>query len=343
MIKNLYKELYEWKFTDAPNECTIQFNFPETLNAECIEHKLNSTNEAIIVTIAQHVPIICGQLFAKAKDMKVNIENHTYTITITKEEAGPWPILIKMIHPDFQMIDPKSAFICFQQLSTVPDNPDTAKLGYQFLENSARAGYILAMQVLGGILLDTENRQKDGMVMLKQGADMYKDPLCCFQVGLLLATQYKDIQSGIEYLERAGNLGYGVAYFTLGQIYSPISPFQFDHKDPVKSMEYFNKVPEDAISPALLSEMAQFYEQGLGVEKDEAKAQELYAKAKEMTEKILADNQIQPQANEPTPQQIPMQPDEEKASTSQTLAFVGLAAAFVAGFGFMAFKRFTRK
>ncbi|EAY09926.1 hypothetical protein TVAG_482000 [Trichomonas vaginalis G3] len=347
MIKTQYKDLYEWKYTDNSNYCTVEFNFPEEFNADCIEYKLNEEKTAIIVTIPQYVPIVCGLLFAKALGIEASINNTTYTFKILKEKNEPWPILIKMIHPEFQMVDPKSAFLIFQQLSSVPDDENSHKLAYQFLENSARVGYLYALQVLGGIYLDTESREKEGMALLKQGADQYNEPLCCFQVGLLYATRYGDVETGIQYLIRSGEGGYGVAYFTLGQIYSPISNFQYDHKDAKKAMEYFNLVQEEHISPALLTEMSQFYEQGLGVEKDLKKAEELRNRANDLLQKIMEDAKSKQQdlSNDQEVQQdvqVAQEQPKSEISTAQTIGLVGAVSAFVVGFGYMVYKRLSK-
>lgn len=342
MIKPQYHEMYEWNYTDRENDCIIEFHFPGTFNPDCVESKLNNNKTALMVSFAGNPPIVCGALFGTASGIEISLKEQTYSIVITKNQNEKWPILIKMVHPDYQTIDPKSAFICYQELCSLPDDKTSQNLAIQFLEKSANAGYLNALQILGQIYLNTEDHYAEGAVLLKHGADKYKDPICCYHIGLVCVSHIDEIDAGIQYLTRSAEGGYGMANFTLGQIYSPISNIKYEHKDGAKAMQYFKSVPEENITPALLTEMAQFYEQGIGVEKDEKKAEELRGKANEMIQKMLETAKANHQILSADDQQDISEQNTPKTSTSQTIFMVGAISAFVAGFGYMVYRRFTK-
>ena len=344
MIQRQYSSFYDWEYSDSPEIATITINFPETFNSSILEFTLNNDKDSILALIPHTVPFLCGCLFEKAAELTTEINECTLKIFIKKEKEGEWPLPIKSLHKELKTIDPKSAFLCYQQLSSI-DSEETGKWAYQMLLASSNAGYLPALQVHSAILMQTEGKEEEAIKYLRIGVELYNDALCAFHLGLLYITFKNDCESALYYLQHAVDNGYTSAYFTMGQVYSPISRYNYEKKDAKKALECFLSIPEEDRPPGVLSELADFYEQGLGCEKDLKKAEELRAKANEMIEEIKRTQLHQTINNEeqPVDKIIEKEAEDEKEQKKHSRAIFLATTAIASAIGFIVYKKFKGK
>lgn len=149
--------------------------------------------------------------------------------------------------------------------------PDKEK-AIMYYEKSAELGYSRAMNCLGNVLDD----EIKAFEWFEKSADK-NDPSGIGDLGYCYATGFgveKDINKGIQLLEKAGELGFATAYSNLGYIYE--NGYDDIEQDSNKAIEYYQKAAElgYASSYANISIM---YQQGIGLDADIEKAME-YAK-----------------------------------------------------------------
>ena len=353
MIDSIYQSLYEWKFEDNEEESYVTFNFPVTFNPESIKIELSENGENVLIGIPNKVPIVCGLLFGAAVSAKGVYTENKYVISITKKERGDWPILIKSEHQKFGAIDPKSATVIFHLIASQSHDKSELNAAIGYLTAAAKVGFLAAMQTLGGMLMEIDGKEQEGFLILKKAADIYNDPVSCYQVGVTLAAA-KSYEEGINYLERSSSSGYQAATLVLGQIYSPEKKFSFPYRDAVKAMKYLESVTEADQLPTAYEEMALLYENGNGVNADVEKAKALRAEAERMKreseeeekkmmeerrreiEKFSNTKQEEQQANNGAPQ---AEEKGEEASSSKKLIIFGATAVIAGAFLYNMFKR----
>ena len=341
MIPKNLVSLYNWEFKDSPKEASIVFEFPDNFNPASIEYTLNKTNDSVLVTMQQSVPILCGYLYEKAVKISHKLEQNKFTILIEKEKKGEWPMMVKSIHSDIKAIDPKSAFICFQVLSA-SENEESGKWAFQMLQNSARHGYMDAIYVYSSIMFDTKGKEESALNCLLLGTEVYDDPLCHFQIGILFVTKKNDPESALFHLKKAADNGIMIANFSIGQIYSPISTVKYNKKDPKMALDYFIKIPENERSPGLLSELAEYYEKGIGVKQNKALAQ----KYREEAEIRLQEVSGIPNTNrteQPVNKLVEEEAKENETNKKNTTLIVAATAAIASAIGFIVYRKLKSK
>ena len=344
MIKKQFSQLYDWEFEDTPSQAIVTIKYPPTFNPSVIQSTLNSDKNSILALIPHTVPFLCGFLYDTASDLQMEIHDSETKLIITKQHEGEWPLLIKSLHRDLITIDPKSAFLCYQQLSSI-DTEQSAKWGYQMLQTSSNAAYLPALQVHSAILMQTEGKEEEAIKLLKIAVELYNDALCAFHLGLLYITFVGDCETSLFYLQKAVDNGYTNAYFTMGQIYSPISRFKYAKKDAKKALECFLSIPENERPPGVLSEMADFYEQGLGCEKDVKKAEELRAKAEAIIEEIK-NTQLQQTINneeQPVQELIEKEAENEKIKKEKSKGVFLVTAIIASAIGYAVYRKISKK
>jgi len=327
------------------DEVLISFQYPVTFNPSCVEYELNERKNSIIVKIPDRVPLVCGLLYDEVSDIKAHYLDGTYVISLKKINQNDWATVVKSVHQNNQAIDPKSAFILYQILASHPNQEEFASIRLSMLFSSSQAGYVPAMQVYGGLLLDTEGKQSDGFSVIKSAADYYEDPVSCFQVGLLYYSA-KKFEAAIDYLQRSGDSGFKPAYFSLGQIFSPESSLKFNNKDASRAMEYFMKVDEAAEIPLVYEEMAKLYATGQGVEKDIEKATQLREKANMMKSQQNTienpNNSIDPSIGPAPEEPLTIPESKEEGPSMRKWVFAGVLA-FAGLIGVAVYKNTKKK
>ena len=279
--------------------------------------------------------------------------DNKYVISLTKKDREEWPLIISSVHSENGLVDPNSAMVLFYillQQATATNNIEIQRTALSFLQSSANVNFLPALRVLGSRYLEIDGMQQRGFILLKQGADLYNDPECCFQIGLILVAGKKEADNGIGYLKRAATQGFKPAYFTLGQIFSPVGPFDYPNKDTKTALEFFSQITEEDKIPAAFREMANIYESGLGIEKDLEKAK-MY---REKAEKITKLNQIEDEKIEQRKQEMmqenqgdvdeqkiieEMQKQTSSLSKTQKIVVFGLTATIAGAFLYLVYKK----
>ena len=360
MIEPIYKDIYNWKFEDNEEEAYISFTYPVTFNPDCIEIHLSENKQSIIVSPPSKVPILCGKLFKPIIEAKGIYADSKYVISLTKKDREMWPFPIATFHEEVSIIDPKSAVFCYEMMmsSNAAADPQASQIALSLLQSAANVNYLPALLILGGILLDVQGREQNGFILLKQAADLYNDPQACFQVGLILVVGKVEAENGIGYIKRAASQDYKPAYFLLGQIYSPVGPFDYSNKDAEKALEYFNHITEEDKIPAVYRELANLYESGKGVTKDSEKAKMYREKAETMSKQIEEEQMkqqkeemekrkqlLQEQENQMTQedqkvlQDMQNYAENDHLSTGQKFLVFGVSLGIAAAFSYLVYKK----
>lgn len=339
MIPPAHQTIYDWEFSENEEEAFVTITFPKIFNPEVIKFELNEEKTAIIITMESPIPIVCGLLWGPVTSAKNVFTSEKYVLSLTKANNETWPMLIKAMHPDNNAMDPKSAFVVFQDLAKVAGNQDISELAYNFIVISAQTGFLPALRTFGVMLLKVKGQEQAGFTALKTAADTYGDAQASYHIGLILASTAEGFTNGISYLKQAAQKGFSPAYLTLGQIYSPFTPFDAP-KEPQLAVQYLTQaVEEDSKLSQVYMELSKFYAAGVGVEKDLNKAQELMQKGELLEEK---ENRRR-YSTEQEPIVIEEKPKEGSISTLGKIAIAGAVSAFFAGFCFAIYKKMTRQ
>ena len=230
-----------------PNECE---NIPISVNTEISP----SQKYGITVEIPNEPPFVCGTLFADIipESVKTHIETKKinrklkkcFEITFQKKTSFVWPALIVARHPISEKIDPMSTYLMYI-LKAQSIKEEDQKLAQDEILYAVNLGLPVASRVYAQILFDKDEREK-GISVLKSAANEYNDPDALDQVGRILCYWKKETRrEGLDYLRRASRLGKSDVNGLIGQILSPFSEFEYDHKDPKEAVHFLRLAIED--------------------------------------------------------------------------------------------------
>ncbi|EAY08560.1 hypothetical protein TVAG_190830 [Trichomonas vaginalis G3] len=342
MITPSHQIIYDWEYQDQQEECFVTIHFPPTFNPQVLKYVLSEDKTNLILSMDSPIPIVCGRLWGEVKEIKDVYTSDKYVLSITKQTPEEWPNIIKAVHPEFESLDPKSAYIQFQELVLeAPKDPQFQHYAIERLVASAQTGFLPALRTYGSMMLTVNGQQQNGFTSLKTAADTYGDPASAYQVGLILASTPEGFTNGISYLKFAGSKGFHAAYLTLGQIYSPFTEFEAQ-KDPALAAQYLQQaIAAGDEMPQAYNELSKLYAAGVGVEKDLKKAQELLAKGEQLEEHQNRRRYSKEHGETAPPPE--KHEDRSYAGIGKIIAIGGGIAAFVAGFSYAIYKKFSRK
>lgn len=284
-----FQELYKWEMKqENPSTVVVLIDYPTDFNPNSIQYELNEEKTTFTAEFPGNPPFIQGELYEPVDGFTTEIVENQIKLVFTKSTETEWPYLIKGHIPGTQDIDPNSAFDIFIHLSrTLVDNDSAEKR--DFLEGllalSMMRGYTPALNYGIEMMESEEDSQERRIALLQLAALKYGDPVAIFKYATFLVS-VGESEKGFKLLSIAAQHGIGMAISLMGQMVSPLSGVEFVEKDPVAAMQLFEKVISVKDEPVALYEAAKLLKAGLGCERDVAKAEDYYRRAKAVEPKL---------------------------------------------------------
>jgi TPR repeat protein len=187
--------------------------------------------------------------------------------------AGQYARALARLAPAARAGDPRSQFLLaalYLHGNGVAKDTDVA---VQWLERSAGQGYAPAQSDLGGLLLEGRNVARDTTralnLLLKAAAQ--QDSGAFYNLGVMYRDGLgvaEDREKCRRYFLAAAEKGYALAQYGIGQL-------SFEDKDFMRSAYWYQKAGNQGDLEALYN-LGYMYHEGLGVEKDYRRANELF-------------------------------------------------------------------
>lgn len=249
-INPRYQSLYNYDVDQNEDQITIILKLPNDFEPNSISINCESSESqkyGITIGIPNEPPFVCGALFADVipETIKTEIENKKsngknckyFNVTLQKKSKFTWPALIVGRHPITDQIDAMSTYFMYI-LNAESVKEEDQKLAQDEISYAVNLGLPVASRVYAGILFEKDERAK-GIAVLKSVADEYNDPDAMCQLGRILCYWKKETRKeGLNYLKKASKLGKSEVNGLIGQILSPFSEFEYDHKNPKEAVRY---------------------------------------------------------------------------------------------------------
>jgi hypothetical protein len=274
MIPPEFSDLYDWTFQDSPDTATLIITFPPTFVGSSIRHQLSPDHTAIAVEWGNEVPLVKGTLFAPVTSVNASLTENSFSLTLTKATAGDWPLPITNFYPETEEIDPQSGFLvyCYAKEGT----PIGAGNPAMCLGASIDAGFCPALRVAFEAFSVNPQTAAQGFRLLSVAAQTYGDPIAWFMIGQVLEERGGAVEQAFGAFEKAAGGGWMPAAAVIGQYFSPLCERKFPEKDVRMAIKIFEGVRKvDPTEPVSAHELAMLYFNGVGVEKDVERANEL--------------------------------------------------------------------
>ena len=330
-MKPISKEfafLYDYEIEDHNEDIDITFKFPKTFEPKSLKIDHNKEANTLKITIEDELPVVCGKLFAPLSSYTTAKSQNSFTISFEKENEMKWPIFIQAPLDD-ESIDPQSALLLFAKLKDTTD-PKDHDLAQKLVSFAIDSEYLPALLI--GIQANSppNGDQQSYLQMLYLAATKYEHPPSLFALGCIFLQNPQSAQDGFMMLQRAAELGFGLAVSVMGKALSPLSEIPFPAKDAKNALELLESVIKIADEPIALYEAAKLYDSGLGCDHpDHDKAIDYYQRAKSK------DPEVPPLPTPQTPSKV-----GEIVKTS-VIALTGVAA--LGGLAYSVYKIFTKK
>lgn len=284
MIPPELQTFFDWQFEQTETTVTVSMNHSATFNTDLIEVKLwqNGDHSYLNVSLPSlelTAPVVGGELFDVVHEERHFDEDNIFKVVLTKIEQTEWPLVIQNSDPQTKKVDPKTAYLIYIIYTDNNTDINQLEMGLNYLAYSADAGYVPSIRALADHYLDMQEQRRNGFDLLRIAANYYHDPLSQFKLGILLCYSDDLKENGIQLLKDSASRGYNEAYLVLGRMYSPLCDTPYEKKDPAQAFKYFEQRNNIKPDSRVLHEMAKLYLTGLGVEKDEQKANELQTQA----------------------------------------------------------------
>ncbi|KAH0788990.1 nudC domain-containing protein 1 isoform X1 [Histomonas meleagridis] len=320
--------LYDYEMKQDDENIVIEIKIPANVNSS--EIKISIDDGIISVHYQEHPPLIEGKLSNEIESIEsVTNQDQILKVNLKKKNTDFWHTLVQCRNPLNNNIDAKSSFtlyVLYDSFGTTFIDKDTALV---YLNYSSALGYVPALRTLSGIMFE-EGHPDDGISLLKVAGEKYRDPLSLYDIGLIYVHDSKTRAQGYGYLTRSSELGYRPAHTVLGQLYSPLSKFEFQNKSPFEALRHFDMaISGKNDDPIALHEMAKLIYNGVGTDKSEKYAKWLQSIAEKIDPSI-----------EPLEEKENVPENEEKNSKA---LIIGITVAALTLFGVAVFKFSNRR
>jgi TPR repeat protein len=192
---------------------------------------------------------------------------------------GAWPLLITDFYPGTREADPQSCFL-FYAYAREHRGEAMAVDPAQALTASINAGFCPALRLAFEALSANPETAEGGLRLLCTAAETYGDPMATLMLGTFFEEQGLHPQA-FRTFQAAAERGVLPAVAFIGRYFSPLCEQTVGHKSASKARKLFEEVRKrEPSEPFSCHELAMMYYNGVGVEKDVKKAEELQAIAK---------------------------------------------------------------
>jgi hypothetical protein len=222
------------------------------------------------------VPLVKGTLAGAVSSVSASHTDASLTLTLAKAVPGAWPLLITAFYPGAGDADPKSCFLLYEYARAHRGDP-LAVDPVVALSASINAGFCPALRVGFQGLSQNPGSEQMALQWLRIAADAYEDP----EATLMLAVVFEQrglLREAFRTFQAAAERGMLQAVSFLGRYFSPLCEETVGVKSAERALALFQQVRElDASEPISCHELAMLYYNGVGVERDEKRAEELQA------------------------------------------------------------------
>jgi tetratricopeptide (TPR) repeat protein len=259
------------------------------------------------VRYPEQPPIVEGKLFGAINGMETRYEEKSESFVIRlifKDENTQPEFLITGFHPETGKIDPLSAFLIYNMKSSSQDE-NVVKESYSYLDVGLNCYFVPAMISAISLFQNTPGLQDRALELTCIAADRYNSPSAQLHLGLAYMNTPSLKEKSLEYIEKASREPeLPIASIILGVLLSPISDMESPRKDAKRSVELFERALKQEKNPLAYHELAMLYYNGIGCQKDIAKAKELNEECKKLQ------NGNAPPLEERDESYVPKKPDE---------------------------------
>lgn len=266
----------------------IEFPFPEDtpFNPDIIKISLNKEKSILIVKIPDEIPFIQGTLYKECSSFTTRASQHSFFLTLIKEDSEEWPYLIGGWDPEGKKIDPKSGFDLFV-FAQKSQNPELIQQAYHFFDSAISSGYVPALLLGYEISINNPQTHDFGMKLLQIAATHYQDVTAMLRLGCHYEIDDKRKNDAFDLFSKAARKGAYIGMSLMGQMISPLSAISFPQKDAKEAVQLFEAVLEnDPDELTSLYELSKLIYHGVGTEQNKEKALEMYEKAKQIEPKL---------------------------------------------------------
>jgi hypothetical protein len=270
MIAPTLSSLYQWTLTQDSAELQVSIPLPFIpFDTELLQVSLSRDRNAILAEIPGELPIVSGTLFGGVSSFSLEAAADRVTVRLVKALRCDWPLLISGADAAMGELDPKSAFELF-----------LASQERAFFDRALSVGYapalILAFEwsLAGGA--DARER---GMALLCLAANRYEDPHALLALGDQLCLGERTRDQCFDVYQRAVAAGTIRGLARIGRLISPLSDVPYAHKNAARAVQLFEQVIERMEDPVALAELARLVFNGIGIDRDVRRAEELHARA----------------------------------------------------------------
>jgi pentatricopeptide repeat protein len=286
-----HQSLYYWQFEDiSERQALVTFRVPGDVDADSIRVDFTTGDaSALVCRLGDELPFIAGWAFAAISTHCRSQTDDLLALTFTKAQPGQWSLLIAEPLPGtLPVIDPFSAFqLALLRTHAVesgelrPDCIGSVQQDIDVLLHIALSSRFPPALTFKAALLMQAKRHTEANRLLEIAAVDYDDTDLMNKLGLS-AFHEGDNRSAARWFRMSAERGNVDAWIFLGEIYSPFEGEPSDLKDGACAMEAFATVLQRHENhPYACFGMAKLLLNGCGVEKDVARAKELYIRAKE--------------------------------------------------------------
>ena len=234
--------LYDYTLLDGEDFIDVRLKVSPFYNCNSIKIEIKEDKKTIrIKSENSQIPFVCGTMFGEIESYSQSFEEGL-VFHLIKKEKGFWPLFIVTNDTQTLEIDPKSAYILYDQFQK-SENKDLQDQGVvmQYLAFSARAGFVPSMRLYGKMLAMKANTLSEGINMLELGYQLYQDAECEFNLALVLTQLPGKKKRALDLMKEAANAGLPDAMVACGEFYSPLSNLIYDNKDVDQAIKWFNK------------------------------------------------------------------------------------------------------
>ena len=281
-----YLNLYFWNFKKKKNIINIIIPLEdENLNENDFEINIDLSDSFIEIIFQDYPSIILGKLFSNIQNYAIKVSNKLLVIALVSESNIKWNSLIISPHKKNQLLDPQSAFMIFsvnyssKDFSLIPGS-------FIFLEMAISYGYPPALLAAYDIYSKIPNNKERAELLLKIASEEYDSIEAHFQLALNIIEKNGDLNESYNLLMKSSLKGHILSKSFLGFMLSPLSDINFNKKDPIKAIQYFEEVLKIKEDPTTLYEYSKLLYNGIGIKKNIEQANLFYLKAKSLSPNI---------------------------------------------------------
>lgn len=356
VINPKYLEGYIYNIDLSNNEnVVVKIKIPANLSKDNISVKYNASKYGVVVGVKDEIPFLSGVCFEEVSNFKYNFLDQGYITLIfaKKDPSIQWPILIKEPISKKNNLDPLSALTLALQNLMIGN-----EAGQMFLAYSAECMFPPAIIQYATFLIQNRVSCDPLIPSLFKCVDEYNFGPAGTMIGNLSIIGQISFDTAFPYVKKSAvELNDPNAKFLYACFLSPLETPHGRFEDGDEAYKVLEEIEKD--NPLARFGFARLIREGIGCEKDEAKANELLESARKENPEVptfeeadLLEKQEQNPKKTPKPTPTPTsnvdrnaQPPkkEESGGLLSKIAIAGTVCLFAAAAGYTIYQNFARR